>query len=102
MSVLKLEEENFEEEVLESDKKVLVDFYADWCGPCKMISPLIEEVAKEKNNIKFVRVDVDKNEQLASKYNVMYIPTLIVFENGKETNKSVGYIDKDAIIELIK
>ena len=85
----------FENEVLNSDKKVLVDFYATWCGPCKIISPIIEEV-------KFVKVDIDANQELAEKYEVVYIPTLVVIENGKEITKSVGAISKEEILNLIK
>lgn len=92
----------FENEVLNSDKKVLVDFYATWCGPCKIISPIIEEVAKENSEVKFVKVDIDANQELAEKYEVVYIPTLVVIENGKEITKSVGAISKEEILNLIK
>ena len=92
----------FENEVLNSDKKVLVDFYATWCGPCKIISPIIEEVAKENPEVKFVKVDIDANQKLAEKYEVVYIPTLVVIENGKEITKSVGAISKEEILNLIK
>ena len=92
----------FENEVLNSDKKVLVDFYATWCGPCKIISPIIEEVAKENSGVKFVKVDIDANQELAEKYEVVYIPTLVVIENGKEITKSVGAISKEEILNLIK
>ena len=92
----------FENEVLNSDKKVLVDFYATWCGPCKIISPIIEEVAKENPEVKFLKVDIDANQELAEKYEVVYIPTLVVIENGKEITKSVGAISKEEILNLIK
>ncbi len=92
----------FENEVLNSDKKVLVDFYATWCGPCKIISPIIEEVAKENPEVKFVKVDIDANQELAEKYEVVYIPTLVVIENGKEITKNVGAISKEEILNLIK
>ena len=92
----------FENEVLNSDKKVLVDFYATWCGPCKIISPIIEEVAKENPEVKFVKVDIDANQELAEKYEVVYIPTLVVIENGKEITKSVGAISKEETLNLIK
>ena len=92
----------FENEVLNSDKKVLVDFYATWCGPCKIISPIIEEVAKENSGVKLVKVDIDANQELAEKYEVVYIPTLVVIENGKEITKSVGAISKEEILNLIK
>ena len=86
-NVLEITSENFEKEVLQSDKKVLIDFYADWCGPCKMLSPIIEEVSAE---------------DIAIEYQVMSIPTLVVIENGKEVNRSVGLIDKEQVKDLIK
>lgn len=101
MEIIKITGENFESEVLKSDKKVLIDFYADWCGPCKMLSPVVEEVANENSDIKVVKVNIDDNQDLAMKYQVMSIPTLIVIENGKEINKSVGFISKEKVLELI-
>ena len=84
MSMLTLEEKNFEEEVLKTDKKVLVDFYADWCGPCKMMLPVIDDIAKELDGkVKVGKVNVDNNQELAIQYDVMSIPTIMVFENGK-------------------
>ncbi|MBQ9315114.1 MAG: thioredoxin [Clostridia bacterium] len=91
----------FENEVLRSDKKVLVDFYATWCGPCQVLSPIVDEVAMERNDVKFVRIDVDKNDDLASEYGIYSIPTLVVIENGKESNRSIGLIDKSRIVKLI-
>lgn len=99
--VKEVTEENFNEEVLNSDKTVLIDFYADWCGPCKQLSPRVEEVAKEKKNIKFVKIDVDKNYELSMKYQTMSIPTLVVIKNGEEINRAVGLISKSEIINLI-
>ncbi len=93
---------DFEEEVLKSDKTVLVDFYADWCGPCKMLSPIIDKVSEENTDVKFVKVNVDANPDLAEKYEVMSIPTLIVIKNGETVNRSVGLVDKTAIEEIIK
>lgn len=81
--------------------KVLVDFYADWCGPCRMISPIVEEIAKENNDLQVVKVNVDNFEGIARKYGIMSIPTLIVFKNGEEVNKNIGYISKDEIIRLL-
>lgn len=101
-NVLEITSENFEKEVLESDKKVLIDFYADWCGPCKMLSPIIEEVSGEEANVKFVKLNIDQAEDIAIDYQVMSIPTLVVMENGKEVNRSVGLIDKDQVKDLIK
>lgn len=95
-------ETNFEEEVLKSDKKVLVDFYADWCNPCKILSPILEEVARENPDIKLVKIDVDTNENLAYDYRAFSIPTLVVIENGKEVNRAVGAIPKEDVLELLK
>lgn len=93
-------EEKFYETIKE--KKVLVDFYATWCGPCNLISPHIEEIALENKNLKVIKVDVDKFTNLSKKYGVMSIPTLIVFEEGKEVNKHIGYLEKKDIEALIK
>ena len=94
-----LKNENFNEEI--NKEKVLVDFYADWCGPCRMISPIVEEIAKENNDLQVVKVNVDNFEAIARKYSIMSIPTLIVFKNGEEVNKNIGYISKDEIIKLL-
>lgn len=80
---------------------VLVDFFATWCGPCRMISPIIDEVAKENPELKVIKVDVDKYPNIASKYGIMSIPTLKVFKNGQEGKTSIGYIEKDAIKDLL-
>lgn len=100
--VLEVTEENFEQEVLKSDKKVLIDFYADWCNPCKVLSPIVEEVAKENPDLKVVKIDVDANENLAYKYKTYSIPTLVVIENGEEVNRAVGAMPKEDVLELIK
>lgn len=92
---------NFEEEVIKSDKKVLIDFYATWCGPCQTISPILEEVAVENRDIKLVRIDVDQNEALVNKYGITAMPTLIVMENGQEINRSIGAIGKNDILKLL-
>ena len=102
MEILKVTSENFESEVLQSDKPVLIDFYADWCGPCKMLSPIVDEVAEENTDIKVVKINVDNAQDLAMKYQVMSIPTLVVIKEGKEVNRSVGLIDKSEVISLIK
>ena len=99
--IIEVVEENFDEEVLNSDKKVLIDFYATWCEPCKQLSPIIDIVSSEIEDVKFVRIDVDKNKELSYKYQIQYMPTLIVIENGNEINRSVGLINKDSIKKLI-
>lgn len=102
MSVIELTKDNFEAEVLNSDVPVLVDFWAPWCGPCKMLSPVIEEVAKQAQGFKVGKVNTDEKQELAMKYNIRTIPTLIVFKDGKEFNKSIGVISKDEILNLVK
>lgn len=102
MEILKINEDNFEKEVLESEKTVLIDFFADWCGPCKMLSPIIEQFAKENEKVKVVKINVDELPDLAVKYGVRSIPTLVVIKNGEEVNRSVGLIDKSEILELVK
>ncbi len=102
MSVLKITTENFEEEVLKSDKKVLIDFYADWCGPCKMMSPVIDEIAEEKaEQIKVGKVNVDENQDLAMEYAVMSIPTIIIMNNGEVEKIFVGVTSKNEIMEAL-
>ena len=102
MGVLKVRSNNFEEEVLKSEKTVLIDFYADWCGPCKMLSPIIEAVANENEEIKVVKINVDNEQDLAIEYQVMSIPTIVVIKNGKETNRTVGVVDKNQIEKMVK
>lgn len=102
MSVSHLTKENFETEVLNSKEPVLVDFFATWCGPCKMLSPVIEEIANEAQGYKVFKLDVDEQEELAAKYGVMTIPTLIVFKNGQPVQTSVGFKPKAAVLDLVK
>lgn len=102
MSVTTLTEKNFESEVLKSEKPVLIDFWASWCGPCRMLSPLVDELAEEHSEFKFCKVNVDEEENLAKNFGIMSIPTLIVFKNGEQKAKSIGAVPKDAILELIK
>lgn len=103
MSVLKISKENFEEEVLKADKPVIIDFYADWCGPCRMMSPIIDEIAEEKaSSIKVGKINVDENQELAMKYGVMSIPTIIVIKNGKVDKTFVGVRSKSEILEGIE
>lgn len=98
MSVLKITSNNFNEEVLNSDKVTIIDFYADWCGPCKMMSPIIDNIAEENDNIKVGKLNVDEAGDIASNYNVMSIPTIIIFKNGKENKRFVGVTNKDNIL----
>lgn len=102
VDILKVTSENFESEVIQSDQTVLIDFYADWCGPCKMLSPIVTEVAKENPDVKVVKIDVDAEQDLAIEYQVMSIPTLVVIKNGNEVNRVVGLIDKSEILSLIQ
>ncbi len=98
---LKLSSENFKKEVLNSEKPVLVDFYADWCGPCNAMAPVIEELEKElEGKAKVGKINVDENSDIAVEYNVMSIPTLIVFKNGKEEKRLVGLRDKEELLRL--
>ena len=102
MSVLNVTENNFEQEVLKAEKKVIVDFYADWCGPCKIMSPVIDEIAEELGGkVKVVKVNLDENINLADKYEVMSIPTIIVFNNGQILKTFVGVTPKEQIIESL-
>ena len=94
--------ENFEAEVLNSDKPVLVDFWATWCGPCMMIAPTIAEIAEERADIKVGKIDVDQQPELAIQYKVMSIPTLMVFKNGEVTAKTLGVQTKQAILDLLE
>ena len=102
MEIMNITSANFEEEVLNSDKTVLIDFYADWCNPCKILSPIVEEVAIENPNIKVVKIDVDSNEKLAYEYRTYSIPTLVVIENGVEVNRVVGMVSKSDLLEMVK
>ena len=101
-AAIEVDSSNFVEEALKTDKKVLIDFYATWCGPCKKLSPILEEVAGEHDEIKLIKIDVDKNELLASKFEVEAMPTLVVLEKGEELRRSVGLISKNKVVELIK
>lgn len=102
MSVVKINKNNFENEVLKSDKKVLLDFYADWCGPCKMVAPIVEEIANEYPEYKICKVNVDEENELANEFQVMSIPTLFVIENGKVINQAMGAKPKAQILEMLK
>ena len=102
MSAIKITSENFAEEVLNSAKPVLVDFWATWCGPCRMLGPVIEEIAEERTDIKVCKINVDEEKKLAMKYRVMSIPTVLVFKNGQVVKQSVGAVPKEDILELLK
>ncbi|MCI8482125.1 MAG: thioredoxin [Clostridia bacterium] len=94
--------EQFEKEVINESKTVFIDFYATWCMPCRKMTPIIEEIAKEHKEVKFVKIDIDKNEELALKYNVMSIPTMLVMKNGEVKKTFVGIINKESIVKEFK
>lgn len=102
MSAITITKENFNSEVIQSDKPVLLDFWAAWCGPCKMVSPIIDEIAGEVTDIKVGKVNVDEEPDLAREYKIMSIPSLIVIENGKVKNSLVGAQSKQKILDLLK
>ena len=102
MAVINITNANFKEEVLDSDKKVLVDFWAPWCGPCRMVSPIVDEIGEENAAIKVVKINIDEQPQLASQYGVMSIPTLMVFENGDIADKAVGARNKSFILQMLE
>ncbi|MGN0170550.1 MAG: thioredoxin [Lachnospiraceae bacterium] len=103
MSVITITKENFEEEVMKSDKPVLVDFWASWCGPCQMLSPVVDEVAEESDgSFRVGKINVDEQGELARQFRVMSIPTLIVFKNGAEAKRNVGVITKEEILDFVK
>ena len=97
----KLNTSNFENEILNCNKTALVDFYADWCGPCKMVSPIIEEIANERTDIVVGKINVDESPMLAMKYNVSSIPTLIIFKDGAEISRIIGYRPKEDILAAL-
>ncbi|MGN0454717.1 MAG: thioredoxin [Ruminococcus sp.] len=102
MSVSVITNENFESEVLNSTKPVLLDFWASWCGPCRMVSPIVDEIAKEHPEIKVGKVNVDEQPELAASFNVMSIPSLFVFKDGKVVNQAVGARPKQEILDMLK
>ncbi|MGI5894913.1 MAG: thioredoxin [Candidatus Merdivicinus sp.] len=101
MSVITITTQNFQKEVLESDKPVLVDFWASWCGPCRMLSPVVDQIAEETDSIKVGKINVDEQPDLAAEFGVSSIPTLIVFKNGKAVQSSVGVRPKAAILAML-
>ena len=102
MSVIKINKDNFEKEVLMSDKKVLLDFYADWCGPCRMVSPLVDEIANEHPEYKVGKINVDDEQELAVAFQISSSPALFGIENGKVINNALGAMPKAQILEMLK
>ena len=102
MAALHLNAENFKQEVLEAKGKVLVDFFATWCGPCRMMSPIVDQLADELADVKVCKVDIDQAEALATEYGVEVVPTFIVFENGESVKSVSGVIPKPVILDMLK
>ena len=103
MAITNLSKDNYKKEVLDTDKTILIDFWAGWCGPCKMLSPIIDEVANEvADNIKICKVNIDEQQDLATQFGIMSIPTLVVIKNGQIINNSVGVRSKEEILEMLK
>ncbi len=100
MSVVTLTKENFQQEVIQSDKPVLIDFWAAWCGPCRMVGPVVEQIANEHPEYKVGKIDVDSQPELAGQFSIMSIPTILVFKDGKIHNKTVGVTSKDNLLKL--
>lgn len=101
MSVITVTSQNFETEVTASEKPVLIDFWASWCGPCRMLSPVVDEIAEERTDIKVCKINVDDEPELAGRFGVMSIPTLVVLVGGQLRNKSVGVVPKDKILSML-
>ena len=101
MSVLTITKENFDQQVLQNTKPVLLDFWASWCGPCRMLSPVVDEIAQDNDAIAVGKINVDEQPELASQFGVMSIPTLMVFKDGKAVNTSVGVVPKAKILEML-
>ena len=101
MSAININKNNFQNEVLNSDKKILLDFWAPWCGPCRMVVPIVEEIADERPDIKVGKINVDEEVELASQFGIMSIPTLVVIENGKIVNQVMGARPKEAILGML-
>ena len=101
MAVIQVTEDNFDEVVMKSDKPVLLDFYADWCGPCQMMGPVIEEIAGERADIKVCKLNIDEEMEIAQQYGVMSIPTFIVFKDGEVSKKDLGAKPKSAVLAML-
>ena len=102
MSVLTVTKDNIQAEVIDAGQTVLLDFWAPWCGPCRMLSPMVDQVAKERPDIKVVKVNIDEELELAQQFGIMSIPTLVVVKGGREAKRSVGVIPKSEILELVR
>ena len=102
MSVINITDQSFNQEVLQTKNLILVDFWAPWCGPCKILTPILEEIAIKQKNIKIVKINIDKNPNTPNKFNIKSIPTLILFQNGKTIDTKVGILNKQAILQWIK
>ena len=101
MSVVTITKENFEQEVLQSTKPVLLDFWASWCGPCRMVSPIVDQIADERSDIKVGKINVDEQPELAQQFRIISIPTLVVMKDGQIANKAVGAMPKEDILALL-
>ena len=101
MSAINVNKNNFDQEILNSDRPVLMDFWAPWCGPCRMVVPLVEEIAEERSDIKVVKINVDEEQELAAQFGVMSIPTLVVMKNGRIVNQAVGARPKAQILAML-
>ena len=101
MAAINITNQNFQKEVMESNQKVLLDFWAPWCGPCRMVVPIVEEIAKERSDIKVGKINVDEESELASRFGIMSIPTLVVMENGRIVNQATGARPKAAILAML-
>ena len=101
MSAINIDQNNIQSEVMNSDKPVLLDFWAPWCGPCRMVVPIVEEIARERNDIKVGKVNVDEQPELASRFGVVSIPTLVVMKNGKIVDQAIGARPKKAILGML-
>ncbi len=101
MAVITIPKDNFKSEVLESDKPVLLDFWATWCGPCRMVSPIVDEISEERSDIKVGKINVDEQMELAQQFRIVSIPTLVVMKDGQIANKAVGAMPKEDILALL-